>query len=295
MSSGILLLLDDVIALTKNVSIYSSKIGSSSILTFKKVSGVVIDDIAVTPKYLSKISPSSEIPIILRIIKFSLINKILFILPIILLFSYFIPQLILPILVLGAFYLLFEGGEKILEWLGYHKESYSKLKINKMNNENKKIKGAIKTDFVLSAEIMSIASNENLNSPIIDQFLILLLISVLLTVVVYGLVFLIVRSDDFAIYLIEEQTSLILQRFGLFLIKIIPYLLKLLSIIGTFAMIFIGGEIIFNAIQNYFQIYLVNLNLFFKFGVVPIYLCVGLILSIITNLVFFLVRRLNFF
>ena len=295
MSSGILLLLDDVIALTKNVSIYSSKIGSSSILTFKKVSDVVIDDIAVTPKYLSKISPSSEIPIILRIIKFSLINKILFILPIILLFSYFIPQLILPILVLGAFYLLFEGGEKILEWLGYHKESYSKLKINKMNNENKKIKGAIKTDFVLSAEIMSIASNENLNSPIIDQFLILLLISVLLTVVVYGLVFLIVRSDDFAIYLIEEQTSLILQRFGLFLIKIIPYLLKLLSIIGTFAMIFIGGEIIFNAIQNYFQIYLVNLNLFFKFGVVPIYLCVGLILSIITNLVFFLVRRLNFF
>jgi predicted DNA repair protein MutK len=211
------------------------------------------------------------------------------------LFSYFIPQLILPILVLGAFYLLFEGGEKILEWLGYYKESYSKLKINKMNNENKKIKGAIKTDFVLSAEIMSIASNENLNSPIIDQFLILLLISVLLTVVVYGLVFLIVRSDDFAIYLIEEQTSLILQRFGLFLIKIIPYLLKLLSIIGTFAMIFIGGEIIFNAIQNYFQIYLVNLNLFFKFGVVPIYLCVGLILSIITNLVFFLVRRLNFF
>ena len=164
-----------------------------------------------------------------------------------------------------------------------------------MNNENKKIKVAIKTDFVLSAEIMSIASNENLNSPIIDQFLILLLISVLLTVVVYGLVFLIVRSDDFAIYLIEEQTSLILQRFGLFLIKIIPYLLKLLSIIGTFAMIFIGGEIIFNAIQNYFQIYLVNLNLFFKFGVVPIYLCVGLILSIITNLVFFLVRRLNFF
>ena len=164
-----------------------------------------------------------------------------------------------------------------------------------MNNENKKIKGAIKTDFVLSAEIMSIASNENLNSPIIDQFLILLLISVLLTVVVYGLVFLIVRSDDFAIYLIEEQKSLILQRFGLFLIKIIPYLLKLLSIIGTFAMIFIGGEIIFNAIQNYFQIYLVNLNLFFKFGVVPIYLCVGLILSIITNLVFFLVRRLNFF
>lgn len=255
----------------------------------------MIDDIAVTPKYLSKISPSSEIPIILRIIKFSLINKILIILPIILLFSYFIPQLILPILVLGAFYLLFEGGEKILEWLGYHKESYSKLKINKMNNENKKIKGAIKTDFVLSAEIMSIASNENLNSPIIDQFLILLLISVLLTVVVYGLVFLIVRSDDFAIYLIEEQTSLILQRFGLFLIKIIPYLLKLLSIIGTFAMIFIGGEIIFNAIQNYFQIYLVNLNLFFKFGVVPIYLCVGLILSIITNLVFFLVRRLNFF
>ena len=295
MSSGILLLLDDVIALTKNVSIYSSKIGSSSILTFKKVSCVVIDDIAVTPKYLSKISPSSEIPIILRIIKFSLINKILIILPIILLFSYFITQLILPILVLGAFYLLFEGGEKILEWLGYHKESYSKLKINKMNNENKKIKGAIKTDFVLSAEIMSIASNENLNSPIIDQFLILLLISVLLTVVVYGLVFLIVRSDDFAIYLIEEQKSLILQRFGLFLIKIIPYLLKLLSIIGTFAMIFIGGEIIFNAIQNYFQIYLVNLNLFFKFGVVPIYLCVGLILSIITNLVFFLVRRLNFF
>ena len=123
MSSGILLLFDDVIALTQNVSIYSSKIASSSVLTFKKVSGVVIDDIAVTPKYLSEISPSREIPIILKILKFSLINKILFILPTILLLSYFIPQVILPILVFGAFYLLFEGGEKILEWLELIKKS----------------------------------------------------------------------------------------------------------------------------------------------------------------------------
>ena len=158
MSSGILLLLDDIIALTQNVSIYSSKIASSSVLTFKKVSGVVIDDIAVTPKYLSEISPSREIPIIFKILKFSLINKILIILPTILLLSYFIPKVILPILVLGAFYLLFEGGEKILEWLGTHKEIKLQSKIGDVDSENKKIKGAIKTDFVLSAEIMSIAS-----------------------------------------------------------------------------------------------------------------------------------------
>ena len=295
MSSGILLLFDDVIALTQNVSIYSSKIASSSVLTFKKVSGVVIDDIAVTPKYLSEISPSREIPIILKILKFSLINKILFILPTILLLSYFIPRVILPILVVGAFYLLFEGGEKILEWLGAHKKKKLQSKINDVDNENKKIKGAIKTDFVLSAEIMSIASNENIKLPIFDQFSILLLISILLTVVVYGLVLLIVRSDDFAIYLIEKQTKIFIKKLGYYLIKIIPYLLKILSVIGTFAMIFIGGEIIFNAIQYYLPLNLNGLSLFFKFGTIPIYLCVGLVLSILINFFYLFLRRLNLF
>lgn len=295
MSSGILLLLDDVIALTQNISIYSSKIASSSVLTFKKVSGVVIDDIAVTPKYLSEISPSREIPIIFKILKVSLINKILFILPTILLLSYFIPQVILPILVLGAFYLLFEGGEKILEWLGTYKEKKLQSKISDLDNENQKIKGAIKTDFVLSAEIMSIASNENINLPIFDQFSILLLISILLTILVYGLVLLIVRSDDFAIHLIEKQTNKILKKLGFYLIKIIPYLLKILSVVGTFAMIFIGGEIIFNAIQYYLPINLDGLNLFFKFGTIPIYLCVGLILSILINVFYLLLRRLDLF
>ena len=264
MSSGILLLLDDVIALTQNVSIYSSRIASSSVLTFKKVSGVVIDDIAVTPKYLSEISPSREIPIIFKILKFSLINKIIFILPTILLLSYFIPQVILPILVLGAFYLLFEGGEKILEWVGVHEEKETRSKVDPVKDENKKIKGAIKTDFVLSAEIMSIASNENINLPIFDQFSILLLISILLTIVVYGLVLLIVRSDDFAIHLIEKQRNIILNKLGFYLIKIIPYLLKILSVVSTFAMIFIGGEIIFNAVQYYLPINLDGLNLFFS-------------------------------
>ncbi len=295
MSSGILLLLDDVIALTQNVSIYSSKIASSSVLTFKKVSGVVIDDIAVTPKYLSEISPSREIPIIFKILKFSLINKIVIILPTILLLSYFIPQVILPILVLGAFYLLFEGGEKILEWVGVHEEKETRSKVDPVKDENKKIKGAIKTDFVLSAEIMSIASNENIKLPIFDQFSILLLISILLTVVVYGLVLLIVRSDDFAIYLIEKQTKIFIKKLGYYLIKIIPYLLKILSVFGTFAMIFIGGEIIFNAIQYYLPLNLNGLNLFFKFGTIPIYLCVGLVLSIIINFFYLFLRRLNLF
>ena len=295
MSSGILLLLDDIIALTQNVSIYSSKIASSSVLTFKKVSGVVIDDIAVTPKYLSEISPSREIPIIFKILKFSLINKIVIILPTILLLSYFIPQVILPILVLGAFYLLFEGGEKILEWVGVHEKKETRSKVDPVKDENKKIKGAIKTDFVLSAEIMSIASNENINLPIFDQFSILLLISILLTIVVYGLVLLIVRADDFAIHLIEKQTNKILKKLGFYLIKIIPYLLKILSVVGTFAMIFIGGEIIFNAIQYYLPINLDGLNLFFKFGTIPIYLCLGLILSILINFFYLLLRKLNLF
>ena len=156
-------------------------------------------------------------------------------------------------------------------------------KIDDVDSENKKIKGAIKTDFVLSAEIMSIASNENINLPIFDQFSILLLISILLTIVVYGLVLLIVRSDDFAIYLIEKQRNIILNNLGYYLIKIIPYLLKILSVVGTFAMIFIGGEIIFNAVQYYLPINLDGLNLFFKFGTIPIYLCVGLSLSILIN------------
>ena len=142
---------------------------------------------------------------------------------------------------------------------------------------------------------MSIASNENINLPIFDQFSILLLISILLTIVVYGLVLLIVRSDDFAIYLIEKQTNKIFKKLGFYLIKIIPYLLKILSVVGTFAMIFIGGEIIFNAIQYYLNINLDDLNLFFNFGTIPIYLCVGLILSILINFFYLFLRRLNLF
>ena len=142
---------------------------------------------------------------------------------------------------------------------------------------------------------MSIASNENINLPIFDQFSILLLISILLTIVVYGLVLLIVRSDDFAIHLIEKQTNKILKKLGFYLIKIIPYLLKILSVVGTFAMIFIGGEIIFNAIQYYLPINLDGLNLFFKFGTIPIYLCFGLILSILINFFYLLLRKLNLF
>ena len=112
---------------------------------------------------------------------------------------------------------------------------------------------------------------------------------------VYGLVLLIVRSDDFAIYLIEKQTNKIFKKLGFYLIKIIPYLLKILSVVGTFAMIFIGGEIIFNAIQYYLPINLDDLNLFFKFGTVPIYLFVGLVLSILINLFYLFLRRLNLF
>ena len=142
---------------------------------------------------------------------------------------------------------------------------------------------------------MSIASNENIKLPIFDQFSILLLISILLTIVVYGLVLLIVRSDDFAIYLIEKQTKKFIKKLGYYLIKIIPYLLKILSVIGTFAMIFIGGEIIFNAIQYYLPLNLDGLNLFFKFGTIPIYLCVGLVLSILINFFYLFLRRLNLF
>ena len=142
---------------------------------------------------------------------------------------------------------------------------------------------------------MSIASNENIKLPIFDQFSILLLISILLTIVVYGLVLLIVRSDDFAIYLIEKQTKIFIKKLGYYLIKIIPYLLKILSVIGTFAMIFIGGEIIFNAIQYYLPLNLDGLNLFFKFGTIPIYLCVGLVLSILINFFYLFLRRLNLF
>ena len=102
-------------------------------------------------------------------------------------------------------------------------------------------------------------------------------------------------SDDFAIYLIEKQTKIFIKKLGYYLIKIIPYLLKILSVIGTFAMIFIGGEIIFNAIQYYLPLNLDGLNLFFKFGTIPIYLCVGLVLSILINFFYLFLRRLNLF
>lgn len=243
MSAGLFALLDDVAALARLAAASVDDIGAAAGRATAKAAGVVIDDTAVTPQYVQGIAPARELPIIKRIALGSLRNKVVFILPAALLLSQFVPWLLTPILMLGATYLCFEGAEKVWGMIRGNDSHGAPVVAVGDDAEKYMVTGAIRTDFILSAEIMVIALNEVADQSFVPRLIILLVVAVVITVVVYGVVAGIVKMDDIGLNLTQRSSSFA-QKVGRGLVAGMPKLLSALSVIGTVAMLWVGGHIL---------------------------------------------------
>ncbi|GAA3688299.1 DUF808 domain-containing protein [Arthrobacter ginkgonis] len=243
MSGGLVALLDDVAALARIAAASVDDVAAGAAKAGAKAAGVVIDDAAVTPQYVSGADPSRELPMIKRIFWGSLRNKLLFILPALLLISTFIPGVIPFILMLGGTYLCYEGAEKVWHKLrGHHEAEQAPAVERGPLAEAKVTKGAITTDFILSCEIMVISLNEVADESLWVRALILVVVAIAITVLVYGAVALIVKMDDIGLHLTTKDSAGS-QRFGELLVKGMPAVLAAITLVGTIAMLWVGGHI----------------------------------------------------
>ena len=252
MPSGLIALLDDVAMIAKLASASLDDIGAATAKAGAKAAGVVIDDTAVTPRYVSGLHPDRELPIIWKITLGSLKNKLLFLLPGAIGLSYFAPSLITPLLMIGGAYLAFEATEKIIEVIsGEHHEDKELAKIEDAKElEARQVSGAVRTDFILSAEIMAIALNELGDLSIGEQAAALALVAIAVTFGVYGTVALIVKLDDIGLHMAERRKNSGVRSFGRFLVRSVPSLLTSLSGIGTAAMLWVGGGILLHGVED---------------------------------------------
>ena len=240
MSVGLFALLKDVSLMAKAAAASLDDVAAASLKATSKAAGVVIDDAAVTPKYVVGFAAERELPIIRAIAIGSLKNKFFYILPSALILGFFLPWLTHPILLIGGLYLSYEGAEKILSYL---KREASEEKVK---DEKETIKSATRTDFILSAEIMALALSTVQEMSVTNQFLTLSVVAFVITFLVYGSVALIVKADDYGIFLIRTAKA---PRFGKLIVKFMPYFLRFLTVVGTAAMLWVGGSIISHSIE----------------------------------------------
>ncbi|WP_052209494.1 DUF808 domain-containing protein [Kocuria sp. ZOR0020] len=249
MSGGLIALLDDVAALARASAASLDDIGAAAGRASAKAAGVVVDDTAVTPQYVRDVDPQRELPIIWRIAKGSLFNKLVIILPIALLLSQFAPWALTPILMLGGTYLCFEGAEKIWGAISGHDKNIEPVvatddaEADGKSAEDKMVGGAIRTDLILSAEIMVISLNEVASEPIFNRAIILVVVAIGITILVYGVVAALIRMDDIGLKLASRKSAGA-QKFGEFLVAAMPKVLQVISVVGTVAMLWVGGHII---------------------------------------------------
>jgi len=252
MPSGFFALLDDISALVKASAASLDDIPAQVAKTTGKVSGIVIDDTAVTPKYVVGLDPSRELSIIYRIAKRSLFNKLLILTPVALLLGYFAPWAITPILMMGGAYLCFEGYEKVHSMFSKHKEVHAESEdvpvITPEELEKQRVTGAVRTDIILSAEIMAIAYSQVTEEPVLNQIIVMLAVAIFITIAVYGFVGLIVKADDIGVHLAQDKFHPATQKFGRGMVKFMPLFLNILSYVGTAAMLWVGAEIIAHGI-----------------------------------------------
>ncbi|MGK2870145.1 MAG: DUF808 domain-containing protein [Mycobacterium sp.] len=243
MSAGLFGLLDDVAVLARLAAASIDDIGAAAGKATVKAAGVVIDDTAVTPQYVQGISASRELPMIKRIAIGSLRNKLLFILPAALLLSIFAPWALPYLLMAGATFLCFEGAEKVWGWISGKDAHATPVAVAGEDVEKTMTSGAIRTDFILSAEIMVIALNEVAEQTFWLRLASLIVVALVITAAVYGVVALIVKMDDVGLSL-AQRSSAFAQKFGRGLVSAMPKVLSALSIIGTVAMLWVGGHIL---------------------------------------------------
>jgi uncharacterized protein len=244
MSGGLFGLLDDIAALAKLAAASIDDVGAAAGRASVKAAGVVIDDTAVTPAYVQGLAADRELPIIKKIAKGSLKNKLVFILPVALLLSAVVPKLVEVILMIGGAYLCFEGAEKLHHRFSAHEEEHHvETLLAGPDQEAATISGAIRTDFILSGEIMVIALKEVIDNSIVSRAAILVVVAVVITAIVYGVVALIVKMDDVGLRL-TQTGSASAQKVGRGLVRGMPKLLAVLSAVGTAAMLWVGGHIL---------------------------------------------------
>ena len=255
MSVGLIGLLDDIAAIAKVAAASLDDVASQAAKAGAKAAGVVIDDTAVTPGYVIGFEPKRELPIVGKIAAGSLRNKLLILLPAALVLSYFLPWTITPLLMLGGAYLCYEGVEKALEAVmphhaHQHEAQLGTVALNARSVEDEKVASAIKTDFILSAEIMAITLAALPAGSIWKQALVLAVVAIGITVAVYGVVALIVKADDVGMALARRDgASAIGRALGRGIVRGMPVLLKFLSVVGTAAMIWVGGGIILHGLE----------------------------------------------
>lgn len=253
MSAGLAALLDDVAALAKAAAASIDDVSAAAAKASSKAIGVVVDDTAVTPRYVRGLLAKRELPIIKKIAIGSLRNKIVFILPVALLLSQFLPWAMTPLLMLGGTYLCYEGAEKLWEALrgGGHGEgeAISGPQPGTPEHEKQVVSGAVRTDFILSAEIMAISLAEVASEPLLERAIILVIVAVAITALVYGVVAVIVKMDDVGLALAERDSAGV-QRFGRGLVSAMPTVMNVISTVGIAAMLWVGGHIMLNGIDE---------------------------------------------
>jgi predicted DNA repair protein MutK len=250
--SGLLALLDDVAAIAKVAAASVDDIAAAAAKAGAKAAGVVIDDTAVTPTYVHGFEADRELPIIWRIAKGSLKNKLLVLLPGLLLLSYFLPATITPLLMIGGAYLCFEGAEKVFHMLFPHADHEVEEDFDTKDPahlEEDKVAGAIKTDFILSAEIMTIALAELPQNGLVLQAITLAVVGIIITAMVYGAVALIVKMDDIGLHLAATGRTQATRGMGRGMVAGMPPLLSFLSTVGTAAMLWVGGSIVLHGLE----------------------------------------------
>ena len=254
--SGLLALLDDVAGIAKVAAASVDDVVGQAAKAGAKAAGAVIDDAAVTPKYVHGFAAERELPIIWRIAKGSLINKLVFLLPAGLALSAFAPWMIAPLLMLGGCYLCFEGAEKVahvMGWGGHGHDDYpgkEDVIDDPAHLEEQKAQGAIKTDFILSAEIMTIALAAIPESNFWFEAATLATVAVMITVAVYGSVAIIVKADDVGLAMAARGRLGLTRSLGRGIVKVMPHFMTLLTVVGTAAMLWVGGSIIVHALAE---------------------------------------------
>lgn len=277
MSVGLLALLDDVVGILDDVAAMTKKAAT-------KTAGVVADDLAVNAGQVTGSPSDREIPIIKKVALGSLVNKIILV-PTVLFISYFMPPVLTLMLILGGLYLCFEGSEKILHYCGViHEESEES---GHELSESEKIKGAIKTDFVLSIEIIVIAMSQLVEYSFMHQAVALSIVGFVMTVAVYGFVALIVRADDMGLWMISKNSPL-LTKLGKGIISVMPSFMRFLTVAGTLAMFLVGGTIVSHNVgflheaSDFIIKYWVGLVDLHTIIESFIYICLGFIYGVIT-------------
>ncbi|NLW13211.1 MAG: DUF808 domain-containing protein [Trueperella sp.] len=251
MATGLIALLDDIAALARVTAASLDDIAAGAAKAGSKAVGVVIDDTAVTPQYVDGLKPSRELPIIKRIFFGSLRNKLLFIVPVALVLSEFIPWLLTPLLMLGGTYLAYEGAHKIIEKVrrGKDTKSDAPAAVKGKEAEDKIVKEATTTDFILSAEIMVISLNEVTDEVFWMRAIILIVVAIGITALVYGTVALLVKMDDAGVWLAKRENTVV-QKFGRGLFAAMPKVMSAITAIGTVAMLWVGGHIVLVGLEE---------------------------------------------